>query len=101
MFAGERYSERVASQEENYTEMKENIRNARKKKDGKGSNVPPPPAPKRNVAPHSTSQGLKTTKVVCPPPAVVVEEQENRNDAVRNRSMGSIETDFTSVTLLK
>jgi hypothetical protein len=49
MFAGERYSERVASQEENYTEMKENIRNARKKKDGKGSNVPPPPAPKRFV----------------------------------------------------
>jgi hypothetical protein len=97
MFAGERYSERVASQEENYAEMKENIRNARKKKDGKGTDTARLPIPPKRTVP---SQALKTTKVL-PPPAVVVEVDENRDDTVRNRSMGSIETDFTSVTILK
>lgn len=29
------------------------------------------------------------------------EEDENKKDSIRNRSMGSIETDFTSVTQLK
>ena len=33
--------------------------------------------------------------------AVAYEEDENKKDNIRNRSMGSIETDFTSVTQLK
>jgi hypothetical protein len=42
-----------------------------------------------------------SSSMLCLCNAAAYEEDENKKDNIRNRSMGSIETDFTSVTQLK
>lgn len=42
MLQGERYFERIAHQEESYLEIRDSLRNARKKKDGKTEMLMPP-----------------------------------------------------------
>jgi hypothetical protein len=114
MYAGARFVDRVAGQDEHYLEVRDALRNSRKKpnsdkhdKNGpdKGPKPLPAPKPKTKAAPrhealHALPPVPETHAVVAAAPVVSVAalDVENQRAALRNASMGSIETDFTSAT---
>ena len=120
VYGGERFIDRVAAQDEHYADVRDGLRNARKKgaagaptngKAGGGAGAPaaakkPAPAPaakaaaKHEAAPalaHAQVHVSEPVNISSLPPRPPVND-ENQRTSHRNASMGSIETDFTSAT---
>ncbi len=108
IFAGEKYSDRVQAQEAAYIEIRDSLRNARKKKEGKDqvmtSTLPLPPRNninnKKNALSSSTSSLSNLKSVALTEQALL--DQENYSNNVDSRvsrgSDGSVGTEYTSVT---
>lgn len=117
MYAGARFVDRVANQDEHYIEVRDALRNSRKKpnsdKNAPEKNTGKPPiapkakalpkaTPKHDAHPPSAPEHHAATATAAAPatgtPGAAQVDIENQRAALRNASMGSIETDFTSAT---
>jgi hypothetical protein len=113
-YGGELYSDRVTKQEDNYIEIRDSLRNSRKKKDGKPETKPIAPAlpgrPKTNFSASASSnagfnpgasRGAAAPAVLgSKEPAEIDSGLETLSIGQRN-STGSDGTEFTTATLVK
>jgi hypothetical protein len=107
LYGGEVYSERVAKQEESYIEIRDSLRNSRKKKDGKAEARPIAPAlpgQKKSVFNGSLSASTSSFNTAASKGAGLSKEAVDAQDGQENlprNSTGSDGTEFTSATLVK
>ena len=117
-YGGELYSDRVTKQEDTYIEIRDSLRNSRKKKDGKPETKPIAPAlpgrPKTNFsasasASASSNAGFNpgASRGAAAPAALGSKESAETDSGLENLSIGqrnstgSDGTEFTTATLVK